>query len=264
MNPKKIVILSNIIGIISIILLIYWVFIFISIEVFGLKIFRENMTQTFYLSIIGILALMFGALMINIMFNLSRIAQKHNDDIEVIKNKKNKILLISFIASFPIIFSVLFLGDFLTSAKKERMLINAGVSIVQNNTNDIKNLCDYKFDKEWIKKTADILSLMSKIDKNYKSVSIIVYDKIDKTPVFLEFRRYDYLSNDREPDKINYVLQTSIEERKYLTKVFTENYNKELFSAHDGNYKLFYPVKSDNNIVVFYFSDRQEYGKIGS
>ncbi len=70
MNPKQLVRLSNIIGIISIVLLIYWVFIFITIEVFGLKVFRENLTETFYMSVLGILALMTGALIINIMFNI--------------------------------------------------------------------------------------------------------------------------------------------------------------------------------------------------
>ena len=37
MTPKQLVKLSNIIGITAIILLVYWVFTFITIEVFGLK-----------------------------------------------------------------------------------------------------------------------------------------------------------------------------------------------------------------------------------
>lgn len=78
MNSKSWVKLSNIIGIVSIILLLYWVFIQISTEVLGLKVFKEVTTETFNMSISGILALMFGALMINIMFNLTRIAEKHN------------------------------------------------------------------------------------------------------------------------------------------------------------------------------------------
>ena len=54
MTPKQLVKLSNIIGITAIILLVYWVFTFITIEVFGLKVFRENMTETFYLSVLWI------------------------------------------------------------------------------------------------------------------------------------------------------------------------------------------------------------------
>ena len=42
MNPKRLVKLSNTVGSISIILLIYWVFTFVAIQVFELKVFREN------------------------------------------------------------------------------------------------------------------------------------------------------------------------------------------------------------------------------
>src|SRR6056297_2504334 len=114
MNPKRLVKLSNIIGIISIILLVYWVFIFMTVEVFGLKVFKENITETFYMSILGILSLMFGALIINIMFNLTRIAQKHNVDNETINSTKRRVSTILLIVSFPLIFGLLFGGDYLS------------------------------------------------------------------------------------------------------------------------------------------------------
>ena len=89
MTPKQLVRISNTIGIIAILLLVYWVFSFVTIEVFGLKVFKKNMTETFYLSVLGILALMAGALIINVMFNLTRIAQKHEDnEIQTNSNKK--------------------------------------------------------------------------------------------------------------------------------------------------------------------------------
>lgn len=120
MNPKKLVKLSNIIGIISIVLLIYWVFTFTSIQVFGLKVFRKNITETFYMSVLGILALMAGALMINIMFNLTQIAQKQqSNDSKLLKNKKIGWL---FLISFPILFLFLLGDDYLTSQKKEKAL----------------------------------------------------------------------------------------------------------------------------------------------
>ncbi len=57
MNIKQLVKISNIIALISIILLVYWVFIFIIAVVFGIKIFRENITEIFGFSILGILAI---------------------------------------------------------------------------------------------------------------------------------------------------------------------------------------------------------------
>lgn len=49
MDTKLLVKISNIIGLISIILLMYWVFSFVLIEVFGLKVFRQQMTETFFI-----------------------------------------------------------------------------------------------------------------------------------------------------------------------------------------------------------------------
>ena len=121
MNYKTLVKLSNIIGIISIILLVYWVFVFISITVFGLKIFRENITETFYLSVVGVLALMLGSLIINVMFNLTRIAEKHNQDELSVPKQVNKKMGLLFGLSFPLIFGLLFAGDYITSRKKEEI-----------------------------------------------------------------------------------------------------------------------------------------------
>ena len=88
MNAKLLVKISNSIGLISIILLIYWVFTFVLIQVFGLKIFRQHLTESFLMSILGILALMGGALMLNIMFNLTRIAERAQPTVESKTQKK--------------------------------------------------------------------------------------------------------------------------------------------------------------------------------
>ena len=188
MNAKKIVRLSNIICIISVVLLCYWVFSFIVMEVFGLKVFRENITQTFYLSILGIISLMFGALITNIMFNLTRIAEKHNNDTMELKKRKKSILAV-FLATFPLIVVLLFLGDFLTSKKKENMLIKSAESIAINNQSIVSEIINYNFSKDWIMKTEIKLELLSNMDINYRNISLIVYDDVDGFPVFLILKK---------------------------------------------------------------------------
>jgi len=265
MNNKSLVKLSNIIGIVSIILLIYWVFIFISITVFGLKVFRENMTETFYLSVFGILALMFGSLIINIMFNLTRIAEKHNQDNVYSSEKTSKRVWIVFGLSFPIIFGLLFGGDYLTSKKKEQTLIASAKSIIGSNTEKSDKLLNYNFNKQWIIKTTDILDIYSKMDTNFPYVEVIVEDSIDNSQVFLGFRNYYYNPTDTiQPQKKDFIRQTTKVERDYLNKVFFEKYNEVRFSAKEGNYELFYPYFKNNKKIVLYFSDYQRYGKIGS
>ena len=265
MNAKKIVSLSNILGIVSIFLLIYWVFTFITMEVFGLKVFRENMTQTFYLSILGILALMLGALILNIMFNLTRIAQKHNADIQE-ENKQNRIMLLVFLMSFPMIIFLLFMGDYLTTKKKEQMLIESARSIVTSNQQNIERMTNYAFSKEWILETTDLLAFLSKIDKNYTSISALTLENIHDTPVFLIFESYFYRdTKDEKPlNKMDFIFETDLTQREYLMRTFTQKETKEYFHSHDGTYELFYPIVKDGKTIILYFQDRQRYGKLGS
>jgi len=266
MNNKTLVKLSNVIGIVSIIALVYWVFTFISIEVFGFKVFRENMTETFYLSILGILALMFGALIINVMFNLTRIAEKHNQD-DKIKKSSTKLWFL-FILSFPLLFFLLWGGNFLTKNKKEKMLIVSAKSIVENDTTKSNLLVNYSFTTEWATQTEDILKIISKTDKHFPNVYVIVTDTLESANVFLRFSNYNLYYNDVKHKELYaksyYIASTTKAERDYFNKVFYENNNEIRFSSRNGNYELFYPYRKNGKVIVLYFSDYQRYGKIGS
>lgn len=265
MDPKRLVKLSNIVGTISIILLIYWVFIFISIQVFGLKVFRENITETFYMSVIGILALMFGALILNIMFNLTRIAQKHNHDEDNLSQSMSQKLKWAFILSFPVAFGLLYAGDYLTTRNKEELLLQSANSIVQDNNEKVDKLLNYSYSKEWIKETENILDLLSKTDKHFPNVYLIVKDSIDKSPILLSFRSYnEHLNDSTLMPKSTYILQTTKDEREYLNQVFDKNFKEIRFSAHDGDYELYYPYYNNGKKMVLYFNDYQRYGKLGS
>jgi len=268
MNLKTLVKLSNIVALIAIVLLIYWVFVFISVEVFGFKVFRENLSQTFGMSVLGILALMGGSLMINVMFNLTRIAQKHNQDeiTEVKGGSKTWVWL--FALSFPLLFGFLFAGDYLTSLKKETMLTQTAKSILEINAEKTNRLVNYEFGKPWLIETRETLDLFEKTERNFPNVSVIVKDSVDGAPVFLAFRDYNESFNENrepvEPEKRAFLMRTTKADRDYLNRVFDEGYNETRFSASDGNYELFYPYVKDNKRIVLYFSDYQQYGKMGS
>jgi hypothetical protein len=264
MTPKQLVKLSNIIGITAIILLVYWVFTFITIQVFGLKVFRENMTETFYLSVLGILALMVGSLIINVMFNLTRIAENKNKD-EVTAKSNKKMYLILF-GIFPIIGIILFGGDYLTSSKKEKMLIKSAKSILEKNEINSAKLVNYEFSEKYINETSNILEIYSETDKNFPSVNLLVKDSINGSPIYLGFNQSDSknLNDTIKPQKIRHIYKTTQAEREYLDKIFSGKSEELRYSNHDGEYELFYPYKKGKKIIVLYFSDQQRYGKLGS
>ena len=265
MNLKTLVKLSNIVALVAILLLIYWVFVFISVEVFGLKIFRENISQTFAMSVLGIIALMAGSLMINVMFNLTRIAERHNrDETAELKGVTKKLGWV-FLLSFPLVFGLLFGGDYLTSKKKEAMLIDSAKSVIEKYPQKVDELLDYQLTRDWLVATDGTVDLMKKTDKNFPNVMVIVKDSIDNSDVFLGFR--DYSPPDDltvQPNKQRFIVETTKPERDYLNKVFNENLDEIRFSASDGNYQLYYPYSKDGKKVVLYFSDYQRYGKFGS
>ncbi len=46
-------------------------------------------------------------------------------------------------------------------------------------------------------------------------------------------------------EKADFIFSTSQEERTYLNRVFEGNTSEVKFSASDGNYELYYPIKKE-------------------
>lgn len=266
MNLKQLVRLSNLIGIVSILLLIYWVFTFLLITVFDLRVFREDLTDTFYMSILGILALMAGALMMNLMFNLTRIAQKHNADELFAAKGTNKIGWILLLL-FPVLVLLLFGGDFITSTVRERTLTETARSIIDNNSMKMDHLLRYEFTYEWGSHTESILRILSETDSDFPQISVIVEDTLMSEPVYLMFTPRMYFAEDTvrfNDKKTAFMFKSSRYERDYFQSVFHGNNEQTLYQVDKGNYELFYPVKNAGKQMVLRFSQYERYGKIGS
>ena len=294
MNAQKLVKATNIIGMVAVTLLVYWVFALILIQVFGLKVFREHITEIFLMSILGILAVMGGTLMLNIMLNLTRLAERGQEE-EVRGGRKTVYLLL---AVFPILAALLFGGNYLTIRQKRDILTQSSERIVKDNPAQIDALTDYRFDLAYIKKSSEILDLMAKDDLSFKSAMIIVPDKIDNKPVYLAFSADSRLNvggeavpaasqneavpaanqnvegndnfvMDRNGEKVmikkmDYVYSPNLKEREYLQKVFAGQTQEMRYEAEDGHYSLCHPYRKNGKTIVLCFSDYQEYGKIGS
>ena len=294
MNAKKLVKATNIIGMVAVTLLVYWVFALILIQVFGLKVFREHITEIFLMSILGILAVMGGTLMLNIMLNLTRLAERGQEE-EVRGGRKTVYLLL---AVFPILAALLFGGNYLTIQQKRDILTQSSERIVKDNSAQLDALADYRFDLAYIKKSSEILDLMAKDDLSFKSAMIIVQDKIDNKPVYLAFSADSRLNvggeavpaasqneavpaanqnvegndnfvMDRNGEKVmvkkmDYVYSPNLKEREYLQKVFAGQTQEMRYEAEDGHYSLCHPYRKNGKTMILCFSDYQEYGKIGS
>ena len=263
MNSKRMVNLSNVIGLVAVLALVYWVIIFIVSQVFGLRIFKETMTQTFNFSIIGILVLMFGALIINIMFNLSRIADKFNNDNEIKINTNRKAVII-FIISLPTLIICLFLGNYASTKKVENELKHSAEGIIKSYKLEIDKISNYTFDRDWINDTIKLLSFMIRLDHNFNHMAIIYEDEINGSPFYLTFYDGRHLNEKDELNKIDFIRKYDFGEREYIEKVFKENYNQKYFVSDKGSYHLFIPYENNGNKMILFFSDQRYYGSLSS
>lgn len=286
MNAKKLVKATNIVGMVAVTLLVYWVFALILIQVFGLKVFREHITEIFLMSILGIFAVMGGTLMLNIMLNLTRIAERGQEE----ESKGGRKTLYLLLAVFPLLAALLFGGNYLTIQQKRDILIQSSERIVKDNPAQIDALADYRFDLAYIRKTSEILDLMAKDNSSFKSAVIIVPDEIDNKPVYLAFSAdssrltlcdevvpttnqnaegSDNFVVNRNGEKVavkktDYVYSPDLKEREYLQKVFVGQTQEMRYEAEDGHYSLCHPYRKNGKTIILCFSDYQEYGKIGS
>ena len=265
MNPEKIVQTTNRVAVIAVVLLAYWVFAFVSIWVFGFRVFRENITQAYYMSILGILALLLGAVVLNVMANLTQIAQAvgPSDTSGQPAPRNCRLITWGVVASFPLLFVLLYWGDYQSARVKEASLIAAARSLVAENPNILNDMARYEFSKEYVDRTSSNLKILSGIDENFPQVNVIVRDQINQKPVLLRFGRWSRTSEE-DLDKANYIYAASEDERTYINEVLDSQGMEVRFSAHDGSYELYFPVDTSPIRLILYLSDRQKYGKFGS
>jgi hypothetical protein len=142
MNHDRLIKGTNKVAFYSTVALFYWVFVFLLITAFDLKIFREHMTDIFYLSLLGLFAILGGALVLNVMSNLSKISTVLSQERGYAgsSTRPSKTLIAAVILSFPLIAVVLFAGNHLSSEKKKNMLISSAQSLIAENKADLASL----------------------------------------------------------------------------------------------------------------------------
>lgn len=260
MNLVKI---TNRIALFTVVLMTYWVFIFVCTEVFDFKVFRKNMTEIFGLSILGIFAVLGGALVLNIMFNLTAIAEQRQNT--PVKNAFNlKWALLAFISSLALIFGALYAGDLSTKKKRENYLIASAQSLVNEQASMIEQLSDYEFSKQYVNSSEKSIRLLSEIDKQFPNITVILNDTIDGNRVLLGFGKYHYYSDDKKPSKSDFIISTSKKERDFLYDFFNGGDNGHLFSSHNNDFELYYPVVTNKGRIVLHLTKYNRYGKMGS
>lgn len=264
-SKKTVAWVTNKLSILFTFILVYWTFVFISITVFDFKIFRENLTETFYLSVLGILAILLGSAILNVMTNIAIIAENLDKNPEVkVSGKKLVLGGLGIVLSFVLVFALLYWGDLENRLKKEKYLVASAEQLYHDNSDVFSLMDEYSFTPSFISKLSDDLRLLVEQDKNFQEVGIIVLDSIGNKTVFLNFGPNDFRDESKKPKKEDFIFPTNLEEKEYLNRIFFGLSKEMRYSAGDGNYELFYPVVTGPVKFVIFLSEHQQYGKFGS
>ena len=228
----------NKIALISVVLLIYWVFAYISSTFFDFKVFREHMVEIFLFNLLGIFAVLFGAIILNVMFNLTAVAEWHS------KRERNpqtvsKIKLALFIGSFAALFALLYAGDRATLDQQEDELVAVVTALVEEQNNTLEELTDYVFSNEYVEKAIQNVKLLGKVEEQFPKVTVIVREEIEGKNFFLGFSDDSIMvgnheltgADDQELSKADYILSTSPKRGNTCIPCSKENVRIIIFRA---------------------------------
>ena len=272
---QEIVKWTNRLAILTTFLLFYFIFAAILMSVFGLRVFQENLTQAFYASIFAMILFLAACLMLNVMGNLTLISgavnSRFSSETSSPNKRKSTFMVMLLIFALAAVTSLLFLGDHLTTLKKEKRIINAAGKLADEYKETLITLSNYNFNFSYIREAQNALELMGEVEESFPNVDMIFMDKIDNQDVFIGIKNYKCcsqteVSNDKkvEPQKAQFIFATSSDERAYLKSVFQNGENSPRYSSSDGRYELYYPLNINGKIFVLYLSEYSNYGKVGS
>lgn len=268
MNHDFLIRTTNRIAVYACSALIYWIFIFMTINIFDLKIFRERITETFLMSLLGIFAILGGAVILNIMSNLSKISEgissRQATSPEAPKPARSRLMFWLTPLTFPVIFASLFAGSQLSTKHKKDYLVRSAEQLISENKPAFTALADYKFSAAYITKAETTLEFIAKIDNNFPEVILIVPDAIDGKSLFLAFAKVNPWNEEHPPKMASFIFSASQNERAYLQHVFSTKDMSYRFHGESGKYQLYFPIEISGKKAVLYFSENQRYGKLGS
>jgi hypothetical protein len=238
-------------------------------SVFGLKVAGQHTTEGFIFLVPLLLALMGGGLVLNVILNLNKIGEhtalRSGGGVIGGPGLPARWLVVAGLVVVTTL-ALLFGGDHYTRNQKERFLLNDARASVATFTQELNALGALPWGVDLLANSAGVLQLMGKQNKSFPSVSLLIQEPVRGKPLVLQLGSYSKSASGQvmasEDDKVDHVRALSPDERSYLDGVFTRGEQVHRYSANDGDYELFYPVRlGSGRWAVLYFAQNMRYGK---
>lgn len=267
MKNQTIVQWCNRLAMLAILALLYWVLLFSVNEVFDLRILRERSTTAFGFVVLGILALLAGSLMLNIMFNLTRIAERVEHaalapaSASESKRSSPRRWLLGFTALTTLSVALMFAGDARTRMLKKDLMLQTAQAISSQNQAALRQFAQQELTANSVNPLAQQLELVRKSTEFVNEVYVLRPEKIlgQDNIVAIE---HELPPEDKKPfSSLDLAFKATQQQRTYLNAAFAGQTDAPLYVSRGGRYWLLYPVRLDNKVLVLFLSDEQAYGK---
>lgn len=239
LNHDKMISLTKKLSFILAIIFLYWIFAFICNIALDLKLlYAQEWLRIFYRITFGMLALLAISVILHIVLTLA-------------KPGKKKIHAALFILSFPIIIGLLYLVDLGVFRSTEKELLNFAEKIVAENKDIMESLGEYRYDISYFRSVARFLRYLNED----KDIFVELIDKDDEENHFMNVNNYH--QEDGLPPKLFLTHYCSEKEHEYLRQVFRGENEDYLFTTdrlYTQLFRLYYPVKTENRLIVLCLS----------
>lgn len=288
MNHAVMVKWLNRLVVLVLVLLSYVFFIFVFSDIFNLKVFTRTGNNLFGYGVSGLFAVMGAALILNIMLNLSRIAdgveqtvyhRNAEQHVATSQHKRWWLWLAGFLLSLVLIGGALLSGDRYTRMIKKRLMMATAAQVIQERSsqfNQIVSLPLTENDTAAVQAISDQLKLVRQIERHVDNIHLLLPARYHGEAVVVQLDQHSAiadpiatdatLNTSKTPsvDVNNMLFSSDMSQRQWLQRVFAGQETAPRYSYENDNYELFYPVKLHAGWVVFYFTDRHAYGKVSS
>jgi hypothetical protein len=268
MSNPTIVKWCNRLAILAILALLYWVLLFSVNEVFDLRILRERSTTAFGFVVLGILALLAGSLMLNIMFNLTRIAERAEHPARASSNANTPTTgsprrwLLGFTALTSLSVALMFAGDARTRMLKKDLMLQTAQTISSQNQAALRQFAQQELTTPNVNALAQQLQLVRKSAEFVHEVYVLRPEKILGQDSIVAID-HELPPEDKQAfSSLDLAFKASQQQRTYLNAVFAGQADAPLYVSRGGHYWLLYPVRLDDKVLVLFLSDEQAYGKV--
>lgn len=225
---------------------------------FNLSVFNEKSIVFLASSLGGAFVLIMCSAILNVVINISIIAEKNIDTSEKISTKINYLkIFLAFILGVFVIAAFLFSGDYISKEKEKSSLIKEAKDVMARYSNSINTIKNDPLSKD----VPTTLGFLSSIKEQFQYVTLITNEKYNNDNTYIETTKNTVIDKNL-PLLGRSFYKCSTVDCDYISKVFLNNKKEEYFYKSGDILNLYIPYFENEKVFILLFSKYNRYGSV--